>query len=254
MTSASPIRAPVSPRADVVQMMNGVVDHVASERLDRVADAVASGAGSVPLVAGDPREPVGKPAGGDLENACNSRGILGLVPLPLGRGVLVPVRILRIVDGEHEHEPLVIDPEHVAHVTRILEGGPDVLGGAAVDVRSSQHGLPCDGVLPNQLTDLLPRERARVEPALVAAALDHPRPVLRIRHDWHRYLVSSRRCTRCNAVFVASATFGETFFVDDTSAPIDTRTRPNRYAVRRAVATASGRLPFSWSASTVNTE
>ena len=133
MRTASPIvgRAVTRPKSrvhvttHVEEVVDGVVEHVAGERLDREAGAVAARCPSRAHVAGTDRvEPVGDrappPRGSRPQPARVLRGVVVL----LGGLVLIPVGEGRIVLAEHQREPTVADAVHVAHVAPVLERRP----------------------------------------------------------------------------------------------------------------------------------
>src|SRR4051794_12759458 len=89
---------------DVVQVVDRVVDEVAGERLDREPRAVAAVAGALPLLAVHRVERGGEGRRLALELRQDRRGILLAVALRDRGGVLVPVRIVRVVLGQHHGE------------------------------------------------------------------------------------------------------------------------------------------------------
>jgi probable F420-dependent oxidoreductase len=123
---ASPAPARCSGRGvphagDVVQMVHRVVDEVPAERLDREHRPVAAAAGPPPLVAADGGEPSGERLGGRAELPRYLRRVLLPVPVADRRLVLVPVREQRVVLGQHQAKPVVVQPQGVPDVTAILE-------------------------------------------------------------------------------------------------------------------------------------
>ncbi len=121
-----------------------------------------------------------------VDLAGHPRGILFVVAVVHGRDVLVPVGERRVVVGEHQLQPLVVETEHITHVAGVLECGPAIIRRPHGDVVSSEHVTPGDGVAANEAGDVGDRHRRRVESTLVAGALEHPGPVLRIGRDRHR--------------------------------------------------------------------
>ena len=103
--------------------MLDVVQEVAGERGDRERRAVAAPAG--PLPRRDGGEPRSASPPRRRSSAATSAGSLSPYRRDRG-GVLVPVRVQRVVGAEHEPEPLVVDAEHVADVAAVLERRPDV--------------------------------------------------------------------------------------------------------------------------------
>ncbi len=69
-------------------------------------------------------------------SAGDGRGVLGVVAVRERGLVLVPVRVKRVVLGQHQAEPVVIQPEHIAHVAAVLERRPLVRPGPPRRVRA----------------------------------------------------------------------------------------------------------------------
>jgi hypothetical protein len=170
---------------DVPEVVDRIVYEVAGEGLHGEGRPVAAVTGTAPLLVGDRVEARGQGLGGLRQLTGDHRRILATVGVLHGRGVLVPVGVGGAVPGEHQLEALVVEAAHVAHVARVLEGGPhprpgarrDQLGGAPEDLH------PAPGVGPQQ-----PRHPAWIdigghEPALRARAVEHPGPVLVISTD-----------------------------------------------------------------------
>ena len=110
------------------------------------------------------------------------RVLLG-VRLRLGGLVLVPVGELRVVLAQHHRDPGAEDDVHVADVAGVLQRRPGgrvrALGGGRTGQQAVPGGHP--GAQPG--SDLVPGDGGRVEAALLAGALQHPRPVLGVAHD-----------------------------------------------------------------------
>ena len=102
-------RAPLlrrrSAATDVVEMVNRVVDEIPRERLDRELRPVAPEASSLPLIAGNLLEP-GRDDLGRLDQLVShlARILVGIPAFDRGR-ILVPVRVARTIDSEHQREP-----------------------------------------------------------------------------------------------------------------------------------------------------
>src|SRR5215469_5474252 len=107
-----------------MQMMNRVVDEVPPERLDGEIHAVTAPAGALPLAGGD-----------GVEVRCDDlrrtgqlpryrAGVLLAVAVLDRRGVLIPVGELRPVSGEHQGEPLLVQPQNITNVAAVLQGRP----------------------------------------------------------------------------------------------------------------------------------
>src|SRR5690606_15337303 len=81
---------------------------------------------------------------------------------------------------------LVVAAEDVAHVAGVLERRPR--GGvraAGPDGTGVETGPPPGGVRPDEHGDLAAPRARRVEPAVGARSIEHPRPVLVVGRD-HR--------------------------------------------------------------------
>src|ERR1035438_3624229 len=108
--------------------------------------------------------------------------------------VLIPVREQRVVAGEHHVEPLVIQPEHVADVTAVLQRRPSARRRAGPGLtRPGQHLLPGHGVRHDHLGHRFAGEALGVETALRTRAPQHPRPVLDVRDDRHAGMLLAHR-------------------------------------------------------------
>src|SRR6266571_6960780 len=177
---------------DVVEMVHRIVDEVAGEGLHGEAGSVAAAAGALPLGAGHALEPGGD--GG--RRLVQRRGDLGgvLLGVAVGDGglVLVPVREQRVVLAEHQLEPLVVQPEHVADVAGVLQRGPLIRLRPGPGV-ALQRGLPGGGVRHDHAGDGLDGKASGVEAALGAGALQHPGPVLGVRDDRHARMLPTHR-------------------------------------------------------------
>ena len=142
--------------------------------------------GALPLVGPHrlPRRGVRVPGGDELVG--HHGGVLPVVAV-LDRGhVLVPVREARRVGLEHQPQPLVEQPEHVAHVAPVLERRPLVVGRPQGRVRMCQQRRPRIGVAPGCARPSAPRRpSAASKPQSGHSSLEHPRPVLVVRHDRH---------------------------------------------------------------------
>src|SRR5215469_9507830 len=109
---------------DVVKMMDWIVDQVPAEGLDREMRSVAAAAGALPLAGGDGVE-VGCDnlcSGGQLRGYHD--GVLLAVPVRDRCGVLIPVRVQGPVLREHQGQPLLIKPQHIANMAAILQRRP----------------------------------------------------------------------------------------------------------------------------------
>ncbi len=150
----------------VVQVMPRVVDEVAPERLDGEHCAVAAPPWPAPLVVADGGEPAGQLVRGRTELPRDLRRVLLAVPVGDRGLVLVPVRVERVVLGQHQPEAVVIQPEHVPDVAAVFEcrplAGLRPLGG----VRRGERFLPGGGVRPDHHGDVCPGDRAGIEAAL----------------------------------------------------------------------------------------
>ena len=104
--------------------MNRVVDQVAGERVDGEGHTVASPTRTLPDLTGHGVERVGELVGRGHELRRNGLRIGLVVALLDCRRILIPVREQRIVVVEHEVQPVVVQSEHVAYVTPVLERGP----------------------------------------------------------------------------------------------------------------------------------
>src|SRR5262245_26373867 len=175
------------PPRDVPEVVHGVVDEVPGERLDGEPRAVAAVAGALPLVAPHALERRGEALAGLGQLVADGGRILFAVALGDGGRVLVPVGVGGTVLGEHQVEPVRVEPVHVAHMARVLQRRPLVgpRPGAYLVGGAGQHVPPGDGVRAQQRGYLLAGEGARVEAALGARLAQHPGPVLGIRNDRH---------------------------------------------------------------------
>src|SRR5687767_13389144 len=105
----------------VVKMVDGVVDQISGERLDREASAVAPATRPFPRVALDGVETLRERSGICRQLSLHPLRIFLGVPL-LDRGrVLVPVVVKRILFIKHAAKTFVIERVHIANVTRVLE-------------------------------------------------------------------------------------------------------------------------------------
>src|SRR5580693_9191140 len=107
---------------DVVQVMDRVVNEVAGERLDREMGAVAAAAGALPLNGGHVPETDRDSLGGFGQFTGHHDGILLAVTVSDRGGVLIPVGVQGIVLGQHQLQPLVIQPQDVADMAAVLQG------------------------------------------------------------------------------------------------------------------------------------
>jgi probable F420-dependent oxidoreductase len=179
----------------VVQVMDRVVNEITAERLDGEHRAVTAPPGPAPLVAADGREPAGQGVRGGAKLPRDLRRVLLAVPVGDRGLVLVPVRVDRVVLGQHQPEAVVVQPEHVPDVAAVLERRPLAGQRPPRGGRRGQRFLPGGGVRPHHRGDVCPGDRAGVEAALGTRAAQHPRPVLGVRNDRHiglRYSPPSR--------------------------------------------------------------
>ena len=168
------------------------MDEVAGERLDREPGTIAARPGRSrcsAVMASKTCSASRSPAA--TSSLADGRGILLAVAIGDGGLVLVPVGERRVVLVEHQVEALVEQPEHVAHVTGVLERRPAV-GLRTFIARRAAPARPatarrCRGSVRARRRT---RPSRRVESALGARSLEHPRPVLGVRldrHDRERY-------------------------------------------------------------------
>ena len=181
--------------ADVMEVMDDVVQLVARERLDRERVPVAPAPGPLP---GQRRDRVVEVADrvrrGHERRSDDRRQLIG-VPTLLGRAVLVPVVEERVVLGEHLRDPVVVDLMDVVDVAGVLQRRPPV-GTAPLPRRGvRQEGEPHVRVLAEGPRDRRPVVRRRVEATLVAGPVQHPGPVLRVGLErrlltGHRHIIT----------------------------------------------------------------
>ena len=112
--------------------------------------------------------------------------VLGVVAVRERRLVLVPVRVQRVVLGQHQAEPVVVQPEHVAHVAAVLERRPLVRAGAAAPRPRAASGAGQAAALARIIAGTSSRANELVSrPHSGHGRPQHPRPVLRVRNDRH---------------------------------------------------------------------
>ncbi len=169
----------------VVQVMHGVVDEVPAERLDGERGAVGPPTRALPLAIFDGGEPAREHRGGLRQARRHRSRVLLAVPVRDRGLVLIPVREQRIVLGQHQPEPVVIQPEHVPDMAGVLQRRPLVRARPQRDACRGQHSAPRAGIRHDHGGDLRGGERGRVHAAFGAGAPQHPRPVLGIRSDRH---------------------------------------------------------------------
>ena len=112
--------------AHVVQMVDDVVEVVAAEGLDGELTPVRPDPPPVPRQRRHRRVEVGHGIGGSHQGRPDDRRQLAAVVTLDGGLVLVPVREVRGVLGQHRRHPLVEDLVDVVHVARVLQGRPVV--------------------------------------------------------------------------------------------------------------------------------
>ena len=189
---AGPAGSQRSPRGscDVIKVVDRVVNEVAGERLHREAGAVAARAGALPLVTGYRREPVRDGPGRRAELVRDHERVLFPVAFRDGRLVLIPVREQRVVLGEHQLEPEVVEPQHVPDVAAILQRRPPVRRRPDAHAGLTREDITPGGrVRQDHRRDLLARERAGIEAAVRARPPQHPGPVLRVGDDRHTQML-----------------------------------------------------------------
>jgi len=179
----SPGRVPYP--GHVPQVMHRVVNEVAAERLDGEHRSVTAPPWPAPLVAADGGEPAGQRVRGGAELPRDLRRVLLAVPFGDRGLVLVPVRVERVVLGQHQPEAVVVEPEHVPNVAAVLERRPLAGQRPARGVRRGERFLPGGGVRPDHRGDFCPGDGTRIEAAFGTRAAQHPRPVLGVRDDRH---------------------------------------------------------------------
>ena len=172
--------------AHVDDVVHRVVQEVPPEGLDGERRAVAAKAGALPLVRlhgvvqvaedGCPRRrsrrrPRAGPAGRSARRSLTRPG-------PSCRSAGCP----RATSAAARY---VAEPEHVADVTCVLERRPAVVARTNAHQRIGEELRPRLGRFASQAPNCSSGSARRIEPALLALALEHPRPVLRLRFDRH---------------------------------------------------------------------
>src|SRR5712691_9650792 len=109
----------------ILQVVDRVVQEVASKRFDGEARAVGARPGPLPLVVAHAIEGGGELLSRHHQGLAHRRRIVLPVALRDGGGVLIPVGEGRIVLRQHQPEALLEQHKHVADVAAIFEGGPD---------------------------------------------------------------------------------------------------------------------------------
>ena len=157
--------------SDVVEVMNQVVDEIPRERLDCEHGSVAAAAGPRPLITRNALEPRSDHVRSLAQAGHHDGRILFRVTVRNSGRVLVPVGVLRPVKLEHQPEPLVIQPEHVADMAAVLQRRPDPWRRAAPQIaRPGEQALPRRRVDPDHPSDGLARKALRVQAALWTGA------------------------------------------------------------------------------------
>ena len=185
--------------ADVIEVMDRVVEEVAHEACRAETGAVAAPSGSRPLPGTDRRDALGDRAGRGREFGRDPAGVLGAVAVGGCGGVLVPIGELGVLGIQDEGKTPIHHLADVADMARVFKCGPAILHRALAQRRIGgrcQYGNPGPRHLADQRTDSLWRDRARVEAALMTGPLEHPCPVLGVGHDFHR---ATGRCMSCDA-------------------------------------------------------
>ncbi len=174
-------------------MVHGIVEHVAGETLDGEPLLVAAVARPLPLHARDPGEGRAQPALGFDEFGGHNYGVL--LPIAIAhRGlVLIPIRVVRVVLIQHQVQAVVVEAEHVADVTGVLERGPHPGGRTVSNTRPREHLHPRGGVCLESVRDRRKFKSGGVKPAVVALRLEHPGPVLGLRHHVVEFAHGARR-------------------------------------------------------------
>ena len=173
-------------RADVVAVVQHVVEVVAGDRVDGELTAVVAQPAAGPgLVGGVPDRVVPRRdrLGRRHQLGADDRGVLEVVALLDGGDVLVPVGEGRLVLREHQVQPRAEDAVHVADVAGVLQRRPGVLVGPLGAPRLAQHGGPARRVVAQQPAEVLPGQVGGDEATLGAGSAEDPGPVLGVGLD-----------------------------------------------------------------------
>ncbi|MFT4656948.1 MAG: hypothetical protein ACJAXA_001054 [Candidatus Aldehydirespiratoraceae bacterium] len=160
--------------------MNRIVDQVSSKRFDGKRCFVTTSPGASPSDRSHRFEGVGERARSGREVERNDMGRLPVIGPDDRRLVLVPVRVQRIVEGQHEAKPLKIQIKNITNVCAIFEVTPTVGPPmcSQLGLVTFKQGDPSPGVETDREPDLRWIELGRHKPALRARLLEDPSPVL----------------------------------------------------------------------------